>query len=112
VRAKDPSTDSAAGSACDRPFRGRRAAGRQRRLFDERMGTRMGWLALLFVASCMGTYVSARGAFASREDLRWMLDAIGSEDPLIARIACVIGLALCPIGGLRAVALAVAWFLW
>ena len=45
------------------------------RLFDERMSTRMGWLAVLFVASCMGTYVSARGAFASREVLRWMLDA-------------------------------------
>jgi hypothetical protein len=76
-------------------------------LVDKRKGAQMGWLGVLFVVSCMGTYVSARGAFASRDDLRWMSDAIGSDNPVIARIACIIGLVVCPLAGLGSAALVV-----
>jgi hypothetical protein len=65
-------------------------------------------LISLAVMSFGGTIISARGAFASREKLMSMATQIGTNNPVVARIACFIGLFVCTATGLGAIALLIA----
>jgi hypothetical protein len=49
----------------------------------------------LIVASFMGSILSARGLFGSREKLLSLSKQIGTKNPVIARIACFLGFFLC-----------------
>jgi hypothetical protein len=66
------------------------------------------YLMLAFGVVCLfGSVVSARGAFASREKLLSMSKVIGTKNPVVARIVCLVGLVVCTAAGVGAILLAV-----
>jgi hypothetical protein len=57
-------------------------------------------VVLGFVAVCLGgSVLSARGAFASRETLLSLSKVIGTDNPVLARAVCWIGLLGCTAAG-------------
>ena len=66
-----------------------------------------GLIAMIaFVITCFsGSVLSARGAFASREKLLSMRRVIGTKNPIIARIACFVGLVVCTATGVGIIVL-------
>jgi hypothetical protein len=63
----------------------------------------LGFIAVLF----WGTFVAARGAVASSEQLLSMTKVIGTKNPVVARIVCWIGVVVCTAVGVGMVILLV-----
>ena len=56
-------------------------------------------LAAFAVACLIGSVISARGAFASRQMLLSMSKVIGTKNPVVARIVCFVGIVVCTASG-------------
>jgi hypothetical protein len=62
--------------------------------------------ALVFAVVCFGgSVLSARGAFASQEELLSMSQVIGTKNPVFARFVCWIGLVVFTATGLGIIVL-------
>jgi hypothetical protein len=62
------------------------------------------FLLLAFTGMCFsGTFVAARGAVASPEQLLSMAKLIGTKNPVVARIVCWMGVVVCTAAGVGTV---------